>query len=463
MSAAEKASRTLRNRREGVSASYLMEISMQKKLVFPYIGQRIVKTSLAVFLCLVFYYFRGYRGETMSAEAAITAIICMQPFAHDTREFAFNRIAGTLIGAAWGFLFLLIAPHFPSVTGIPLYALMGLGTLISLYSAVALRMPDTSSLAAIVFVCVVIVYPDVEHPLDQAFHRVLDVLVGTGIAIGINVMRLPRVKRRNQLFFVRTRDLAPDQLSRIPPVALFRLNYLYNDGAKICLISEHAPAFFISQMSSLRLSVPMIVMDGAGIYDATENTYAATFNMPLESSRWLMNRLRNLGLSYFVYTVTGNRNYIYHHGTMSAEEQISYQLMKRSPYRQYLEEDSFDPGDIVYLKIVAREERTERILRSLRDELAENGLRAVRRPQAGVKGACSLYFYAADANEKRAEEYLTRMMLEKDPRLKVREVFSAHGYRSEHDAVHLMRRVSSHYEPSVFSVWFRRLTGRKEE
>ena len=75
----------------------------------------------------------------MSAEAAITAIICMQPYVHDTRDYALNRIAGTLIGAAWGFLFLLVVPLFPAVTGIPLYALMGLGILISLYSAVVIR------------------------------------------------------------------------------------------------------------------------------------------------------------------------------------------------------------------------------------------------------------------------------------------------------------------------------------
>ncbi len=436
---------------------------MQKKLYFPSIGQRILKTAVAVFLCLVFYHFRGYRDGTMSAEAAITAIICMQPYMHDTRDFALNRIAGTLIGAAWGFLFLLVAPHFPAVTGIPLYALVGLGTLISLYSAVAMRMPDSSSLAAIVFICVVIVYPDVEQPLDQAFHRVLDVLVGTVIAIGVNVFRLPRVKRRDQLFFVRARDLVPDQMSQIPSTVLFRLSYLCNDGAKICLISEHAPAFFISQLSSLHLSVPMIVMDGAGIYDVTENTYLATFTMPEASSRWLTDRLRGLGLSYFVYTVNKNRNYIYHHGTMSAEEQISYQLMKRSLYRQYLDDDTFDPGDIVYMKIVAREERTDRILRSLRDELPDHGLRVSLRPQAGVEGAFGLYFYANEANPERAADYLTRLMQSREPALKARKVFSTKGYRSERDAVRLMRRLGNRYEPDILSAWISRLAGREEE
>lgn len=427
-----------------------MEKPMQTKLYFPFIGQRIFKTTVAVFLCLVFYYLRGYRGETMSAEAAITAIICMQPFVHDTKEYALNRIAGTLIGAAWGFLFLLVVPLFPSVTGIPLYALMGLGILVSLYNAVVIRKPDASSLAAIVFICVVIVYPDVEHPLDQAFHRVLDVLVGTGIAIAVNVFRLPRKKRRDQLFFVRTRDLAPDQLSRIPSSVLFRLNYLYNDGAKICLISEHAPAFFISQMDSLHLSVPMIVMDGAGIYDATENIYLATFNMAPDSSRWLMARLSNMGISYFIYTVNKNRNYIYHHGTMSPEEQVVFQRMKRSPYRQYLDEDNFDIGDIVYIKIVAREEKAERIWRSIKDSLPENGLRVELRPQAGLERGSSLYFYSGQACVQQAEEKLMMIMREKEPRLQAKEVFNPKGYRSERDAVRLMHMLGNQYEPVAF-------------
>ena len=435
---------------------------MQKKLYFPYIGQRILKTSFAVFLCLVFYYLRGYRGETMSAEAAITAIICMQPFVQDTREYALNRIAGTLMGAFWGLLFLLAAPRFPTVTGVPLYALMGLGILVSLYSAVVMRKPDTSSLAAIVFICVVIAYPEVEHPLEQAFHRLLDVLVGTGIAIGVNVFRLPRMKLRNQLFFVRTKDLAPDQLSQIPSAALFRLNYLNNDGANICLISEHAPAFFMGQISHMRLNTPMIVMDGAGIFDTGENVYLSTVSLPLASSRWLIKQLSDMGISYFIYTVHKNQNFIYHHGTMSPEEQIVYQRLRRSPYRQYLEDDAFDFQDILYIKIVAREERAERIWRSLEDTLPSHGLRAVLRPQAGLNSGSSLYFYAADADIPHAEARIQDMMRDRHPNLQAREVFSAKRYRSEYDAIHLLHKLSSAYEPLRLVYWIRSVFRHRE-
>ncbi len=420
---------------------------MREKLYLPHIGQRILKTTVAVFLCLVFYHLRGYRGAAMSAEAPITAIICMQPYVHDTREYAFNRVAGTLLGALWGFLFLLIVPSFPSVTGIPLYALMGLGTLFSLYSAVLIRKPDTSSLAAIVFVCVVIVYPDVAHPLDQAFHRVLDVLVGTAIAILVNVFRLPRVKRLNRLFFVRTRDLAPNQLAQMPSAVLFRLNTLNRDGARICLISEHAPAFFMGQAGQLMLNVPMIVMDGAGIYDANENVYLSTTAMKPDASSWLRSRLGDMGVSYFIYTVHKNRNCIYHHGTMSLEESAVFQHMRRSPYRQYLDDDRFDPAEIVYIKVVAREERAVGVLHRLKEYLPTQGIRAVFRPQAGLQEGGSVFFYASEATVENAEKEILRLMRKDRADLEAGEVFSTGGYHTEHDALHLLHTLERAFEP----------------
>ncbi len=416
---------------------------------FPPLGQRIIKTSVAVFLCLVFYRLRGYRGETMPAEAAITAIICMQPYVQDTKEYALNRLSGTLIGAFWGFVFLLIVPLFRTAGQTPytLYPLMGLGTMISLYSAVAIRKPDTSSLAAIVFVCVVIAYPDIEQPLDQAFHRVLDVMVGTAIAIGVNLAHLPREKQEDKVFFVRTKDLAPDQLSQIPSSVLFRLNYLFSDGARICLMSEHAPAFFMSQINAVKLNVPMIVMDGAGIYDAIENSYLSTVNMDPDSSRWLMKRLDALDISYFIYTVHKNRNCIYHRGKMNASETVVYRHMKRSPYRQYLDDDHFALEDIVYIKVVAADEKATKTERALQPSLARRNLRAVIRPQAGLEDSSSVYFYAANADMAHAEDRLMRLLHKNEPELKAVEVFSENGYQSEHDAFHLLHTLGNSYEP----------------
>ena len=237
----------------------------RQRWTFPRVGQRIVKTSIAVFLCLVIYYLRGYEGGSMPTEAMITAILCMQPYVRDSRDYAVSRLTGTLIGAFWGLMFLLFltAVHSEGDRRLILYAGMAVGVLVSLHSAVLIGKPDTAGLAAIVFLCVVIAFPDIEDPLRQAGLRIVDLFIGTLVAIGVNIFRLPREKQTDRVFFIRSKDLVPDRFSQIPPAAMFRLNYLYDDGARICLMSEHAPAFFALQMSETKLNTPLIVMDGA--------------------------------------------------------------------------------------------------------------------------------------------------------------------------------------------------------
>ena len=430
---------------------------------FPPLGQRIVKTTVAVLICLVIYALRGYRGIEMPTEAAITAIICMQPYASDTAIFARDRFTGTLIGAFWGLLFLLLLLLFPGLgKAAILYPLMALGVLVSLYSAVVMRRMDASSLAAIVFICVVIAYPEIEEPLQQAFHRIIDVMVGTTVAICVNIFRFPREKRRDQVFFMRTRDLVPDQLAQISSNVLFRLNYLVNDGARVCLISEHAPAFFLSQMSAVRLNTPLIVMDGAAIYDAQENTYLWTENLKEDSSRWLMERLEKMNVSFFIYTVRNHRTCIFHQGNVTRGEKIVYERMRRSPYRHYLDGDSFDLREIVYVKVIAPHMDAEAVIRALEKELPQQNLRWAVRRQPGLSGSVGLYFYAEGAYMEHAEKELMAMLQKDQPTLEPIEVFSNTGYRTEHDAVHLMHVLSKKYEPLKWTVlWENRKQQRK--
>ena len=164
----------------------------------PHIGQRLTKTAIAVFLCLLINYLRGLQGAAMSAESCITAIICMQPFVRDTREYAFNRLAGTLIGSFWGLMFLLLLELFPALgnSRIILYGMMAAGVMVSLYGAVAIHKADASGLAAIVFICIVITFPEIDSPMRQASTRILEVMIGacratrTGISCSLCARRI---------------------------------------------------------------------------------------------------------------------------------------------------------------------------------------------------------------------------------------------------------------------------------
>ena len=417
--------------------------------VFPHVGRRIVKTAIAVFLCLMIYKLRGYEAGSMPTEAAITAIICMQPYVKDVRKYALNRLTGSLIGAVWALLFLVVLMNFPGLSEYKeiLYAFMSLGVLVAIYTAVVLRVQDTASLAAIIYICIIAGFPEIEDPLRSAAIRIFDIHVGAIVAIIVNVTHLPRHKNKNLVFFVRTKDLVPDRFAHIPPAALVRLNYLINDGAKISLISEHAPAFFLLQMRDARLTVPMIVMDGAGVYDVNENEFLYAETIPAEVSEQIKKRLAALGCSYFIYTIHHNKTCIFHQGKITEQEKVIYDNMKRSPYRTYLEGEVYEPEEIVYYKIIATDGMIAGMEAALRSVLSDGKVRTVIRPQAGAPGISGLYLYSAKASVEHAEKIVMWLLREENSALLPMEIFSTGTYRGETDAMRLLHRIADAYEP----------------
>ena len=249
------------------------------------------------------------------------------------------------------------------------------------------------------------------------------------------------------MFFVRTKDIVPDRYSQVSPAVLFRLNALLADGARICLMSEHAPAFFTMQLSAARLDLPMIVMDGAAIYDERNNTYISTETIPPTDSVWLMKELDLQGISHFIYTIHKGKMCIFHQGEYSDTEMTVYDNMRRSPYRSYLEGEKYEPEEIVYIKIIGSEDRIKEFRTSLIPSLREHGLRCAVRAQTENEDIFGLYIYSENAGQKRAENRLMQMLKEKEPDLEPVEIFLKGGFRSEHDSIQLLNVLRNQFEP----------------
>ncbi|MBR4211274.1 MAG: hypothetical protein IKR84_02660 [Oscillibacter sp.] len=331
-----------------------------------------------------------------------------------------------------------------------LYVLMSLGVLLSLYTAVAFRKADASGLSAIVFICIVIAFPDIEQPLLDALDRILGVLVGTAVAIGVNVARLPRSRNRKRIFFVRSEDLVPDRFAQISPSVLFRLNSLCRDGAKICLISRHAPAFFVSQMSAVTLNLPMIVMDGAALYDVGKGRYVRKEAIREADAAALMEKLERMNLSYFLYAIHRNRTCIFHRGELTEPERGVLNQLRSSPYRSYLDGEVYAGDEIVYFKLIGPDADIERMSKQLHTFLRGRRLRAAVQAQNGAPGVSGLYIYSERATVRKAEHHLMQLLEKTEANLSPEELFLPGGYRSEHDAMSLLHHLYNRYAPIRF-------------
>mgnify|MGYP001531185130 CR=1 FL=1 len=65
----------------------------------PPIGMRMVKTAAAVLICLL--VSMAVDREDMRIYSSIAALLCVQPYAEDTKRMAIQRIVGTAIGCCW--------------------------------------------------------------------------------------------------------------------------------------------------------------------------------------------------------------------------------------------------------------------------------------------------------------------------------------------------------------------------
>ncbi len=419
------------------------------RFTLPVIGHRILKTAAAVFICLLIHMLRGYEGGV--SESCITAIICMQPYVQDARKSAIGRLLGTTVGGLWGLVFLLLVTRLPSLPMhmLVIYGLIAAGVIIAVYSCVVLHISDSAALAAIVFICLVVDYPQVDPSVEQTLLNISDTIIGVLVGIFVNSFHIPTRKRRDRIFFLKLDHLAADRYSTISPRVLTELNRLYDAGAKICLETLYAPAFLIGQLQLLHINMPVIVLGGAALYDIRENTYQEVQEIPLMDACYLYNLIEKLGYCAMAFTLRGNSMMLFQVGELSRQEEENYRLMRRSPYRNYIDGIFGQEDRILAFRMILEEQEGDRFGEALKEEPAVTELfQVVRIPRPKYPGECLFYFYrkgvTMEAMEDRVIAYETTD--EEVPLRAVKIQPKGRRYDPEHDAAILLHRIKSMYQ-----------------
>lgn len=430
---------------------------MNLRRILPPMGNRLIKTAIAVFICLIAHILTGFKGS--ASTSVIAAILCMQPFATDTKSFALERVLGTLFGVFWGVVYLVLMHYLPYGDNIYIaYSVMAVFVLLSMYTTVVIKKASAAALIAIVFLGMVVDNPYSEISIRYMLETILSTLFGVLVAVAVNVTHAPRKKHPEYLFFVRTMDLVPDRYRHIPSSVHYALDYLYNDGAKICLISRWAPAFIISQMGVLNVNSPAIVMDGAALYDISENKYLDVIEIPKENAKRLCGIINSFGSFCSFYTVQNRTLCIYRDGPISDAERAEYDKLKRSPYRNYMEGTYTGEDRIAFIRVIDTPERIEQLKYEIQSVLPPGMFRMEMREEAQFKNYMGLYFYDSAATVQEMKQRVMKYLQEKNGTvLKPRDMLpKLSKYRPEQDALLLLSRVKNKYEPISLSALFKK-------
>ncbi len=150
------------------------------------IGLRTIKTTLAVFLCLVVQLiFSMNRIDTFYA--AIAAVVCMRETAEESLDMGVHRFLGTFIGGVMGFALMNIKPIIPYYTEGLYVIIVPLGMMLCICACNWFNKKSAVAICCVVFLSIALdTTLNIKNTLLYISLRILFTTIGIVIATLLN-------------------------------------------------------------------------------------------------------------------------------------------------------------------------------------------------------------------------------------------------------------------------------------
>ena len=346
-----------------------------KKL--PPIGARIVKSSVSVALCMVIYFVRTLLpvGNGIPFYSALAALWCLQPYHETAKNNAGQRSAGTFVGALFGLWFLVILKAVGISTPVVVYLLAAAVVIPVIYLTVLLDKRNASFFSCVVFLSIALTHSFDDSPYIFVLNRVLDTFIGIGVGLAVNNFHLP-IRHTSETLYVSGIDsvLIPDDESAVN-YSKVELNRLIESGVRFTISTIHTPAVVMSLMKGVDLRLPLIVMDGAAMYDIKEKEYIEAEFLPTATSDEAESIIAERGLHCFVNVMYDSTLLIFYGDFNNDAERKLFSSFKHSPYRNYIHSACrhFDEYEkILYLTVLEAADKVYALEKELRARLGDS-------------------------------------------------------------------------------------------
>ena len=373
---------------------------MNKRL--PAIGARIIKSALGVAICMLLYFIRGQQG--MPYYSAQAMLLCMQPYADTAKNAAKERVSGSLIGAAFGLVFLLCMRSVEDPERLWVYLAASVIIIPIIYTTVLINKRESAFFTCCMFLSIAVTHGFDENPYMFVFNRLIDTFIGITVGLFMQNMHIRGKKDKNTVFICGIDSVLVDDSGDIPPYSRVELNRLISEGVLFTVATSHTPASVLNIMKGIELNVPVIAMDGAVLYDTRENIYLETVMLDSETSAECERIISDEGLGCFVNVLFDNTLLTYYGELVNEAEKEIYAGLRRSPYRNYTHSSfrytAAEKGRVIYLMTVAENDRIDKLCDRLKNSSVSENTRITVVPEKGFEGHKRLRIYSADATRK---------------------------------------------------------------
>lgn len=370
---------------------------------FPKIGMRIIKSAIGIFICFLIDILRGGQGIVFYSQLAV--LWCIRDYVSETKAFAFQRTIGTVIGAIYG-LIVLVGSRFYSVGEIGYGLIVSVVIVLVLYTTVVLGQKQASYFSCVVFLSIVINHVSDINPYLFVWNRFLDTMIGIIVGVCVNCISFHRNISEDTLFLSGLDDtlLAPG--GELSAYSRVELNRMIERGVKFTVSTIRTPASLLEPLRGINLSLPVIAMDGAALYNVSDNSYEKVYIISNEHSVEIQRRLKEYGVNYFTNVVIEDVLLIYYQDSENVHYNNLIEKMRKSPYRNYLKQNEIVERNVVYFMIIDTTEKVAELMREFEASDIFGELKITVTKSYIMEGCSLLKIYNKNATKENMLDYL---------------------------------------------------------
>lgn len=388
------------------------------------------------------YLLRGKSGLPFYSMLAV--LWCIQPYTNKSLSMALQRTVGTLIGAAYGLITILleiyILPVYDNIWG---YAINALMIVPVLHTTVVLNKKNASYFSCVVFLSITVNHMTDSNPYIFVLNRVLDTFIGIGIGLIVNAARLPRRKITDRLFVAELDDMLSPVTEELQPYTTVEINRMLDEGLKFTIVTMRTPASLMKPLSEVRLNLPVVVMNGAALYDIKENSYVKAYIISNSTCEKIRGIISAENMNCFTNAIRDDTLMIYYDNLVNDAEKSIYNTLRKSPYRNYVNLPPPPEDRVIYLMVVDIAEKIDALYKRISESEVGSLLKILRYPSDDYKG----YSYIKIYNKNADKENMLQSLSEIYGTRKAVTIGDTDNKSTRHDLNSIARELKKSFEP----------------
>lgn len=374
-----------------------------KKIVLPGIGMRIIKSAIAVAICLLINIVRG--GKGMVFYSLLAALWCIQMYRSNTIQNALQRTIGTCVGAIYGLIYLLIYRRLNSNEWLEMIMIAGF-IIIVIYTTVLLKKKQASYFSCVVFLSIVVNHIGDINPYLFVGNRFLDTMIGIGVGIFVNDFRICVKPDRSTLFISGLDDTLLNKNEMLSPFSKVELNRMIENGLKFTVSTMRTPASLLEPLRDVELKLPVIAMDGAVLYDTRKNLYLKVYVISNDTSQKIMELIQCEKMNWYANVIIDDTLLIYYGNTMDEVNRSMVEKLRVSPLRNYVKRPLPSDEDVVYFMLLDKTEAIEKFYSIIQRCGLDGDLKILKYKSHDYPGYSYIKIYNKNAIKENMVKYL---------------------------------------------------------